>query len=116
MRLPWFSRNKNFSAETKDVSKIYADKTVCLYELGTDLQTVLLSDPINDKALAEFVADFIVKEYGVTTKVEEAIMAPGYQIWVYRIDLDLIDKYYNEDRKGYLFLVSDMKHDATGAD
>lgn len=86
--------------------------TVNFSRLRMDVQTVLISDIIKSKSVADDVAAALSYKYSVTTEVTLYKDNEGYIIWLYRIPLNLIEENYDPSKQYYCFNLSEL-HDGT---
>ena len=103
--------NKLFSYKEQKFN-IPSQHSVLFGQVGVDFQVVLMSKPIKNKEIAEKYAELITEKHGVRTKVSDNMFnrnETSYLIWIYRIDLDIINNIYDEKEDAWRFFYEDLK-------
>ncbi len=95
--------------ESKGVS-VPVNHKLAMSKLGIDIQTVLLNaDRIENKEIADLYATLISEKYGVKTKVSITPDKSSYLVFVYRIDLDVIDEFYDSITNRWIFSLATLQ-------
>ena len=65
------------------IDSVPCDHSITIHQVLIDIQTVHVSDTLENKELAELYAILIAEKYEIKTKISEAL---GLSVWVYEID------------------------------
>ena len=65
------------------IDSVPCDHSITIHQVLIDIQTVHISDTLENKELAELYAILIAEKYEIQTKISDAL---GLSVWVYKID------------------------------